>query len=106
MPKTTREARTCHAAHDEGAGPHSVLRLHANTNLHEPFERLIESGIRLNGLRSEAELREILIDEAQNSAAPSACCWWPKPDGLEIAGSHLPGRRRGLAAPGDHALAR
>ena len=33
------------------------------SNLQEPFERLVDTGLRLNEIKSEAELREFLVDE-------------------------------------------
>ena len=38
--------------------------LQGQADLREPFERLVASGLRLNELRSEAELRDFLVDEA------------------------------------------
>jgi GAF domain-containing protein/CheY-like chemotaxis protein len=65
--------------------------LHAKTNLRKPFERLFESGMRLNGLHSEAELRDFLIDEAAElSGAERVLLVAEGADGLQIAGSQLP----------------
>jgi len=47
--------------HAAGAKP---LHLAVRGNLREPFERLAEAGLRLNEIRSTAELTEFLIDEA------------------------------------------
>src|SRR5208282_1601304 len=38
--------------------------LRGEANLREPFERLVDTGLRLNELRSATELHEFLIDEA------------------------------------------
>ena len=41
-----------------------AAHLTGDTNLREPFERLVDTGLRLNELRSADELHEFLIDEA------------------------------------------
>ena len=41
-----------------------IPHLAGTSNLREPFERLADTGLRLNELRSSAELHEFLIDEA------------------------------------------
>ena len=41
-----------------------AAHLAGEANLREPFERLVDTGLRLNELRSAAELHEFLIDEA------------------------------------------
>ena len=40
-----------------------AAHLSGETSIKEPFERLVETGLRLNELKSEAELREFLVDE-------------------------------------------
>ncbi len=41
-----------------------AAHLAGEANLREPFERLVDTGLRLNELRSGEELHEFLIDEA------------------------------------------
>ena len=44
--------------------PLSMHALRADADPREPFERLVDSGLRLNGARSESELHDCLIREA------------------------------------------
>ena len=55
-----RRTRAAPPVAGSGAPPH----LAGEANLREPFERLVDTGLRLNELRSAAELHEFLIDEA------------------------------------------
>ena len=42
----------------------TLAHLSAHTQLREPFERLVDTGVRLNQLHSAAELHEFLVEEA------------------------------------------
>ncbi len=65
--------------------------LAGETSLREPFERLVDTGLRLNELRSAAELHEFLIDEATElSGAERVLLVLETPDGLRLAGSLVP----------------
>ena len=65
--------------------------LPARTSLREPFERLVDTGLRLNELRSAAELHEFLIDEATElSGAERVLLVLETPTGLHLAGSLVP----------------
>ncbi|MGJ7509681.1 GAF domain-containing protein [Variovorax sp. GT1P44] len=71
--------------------PLSMHALRADAQPREPFERLIESGLRLNGLRSESELHGDLVREAAElSGAQRVLLVLDTGDGLRIAGSMLP----------------
>ena len=60
-------------------------------NLREPFERLSDAGLRMNELRSSADLHEFLVDEATElSGAERAMLVLDTPAGLHIAGAQLP----------------
>ena len=52
--------------HDARKLPREQREAHlaGESQLREPFERLVDTGLRLNELKSEAELREFLVDEA------------------------------------------
>ncbi len=65
--------------------------LAGRANLREPFERLVDTGLRLNEIRAEPELREFLIDEATElSGAERVLLVLETPEGFELAGSLLP----------------
>ncbi len=75
--RLSRERRTAHLA--------------GEANLREPFERLVETGLRLNELRSADELHEFLIDEATElSGAERVLFVLETPEGLRLAGSLVP----------------
>ena len=60
-------------------------------NLSEPFERLVDTGLRLNEIKSADELHEFLIDEATElSGAERVLLVLQVPDGLRLAGSLVP----------------
>ena len=62
----------------------------------EPFERLVDVGIRLNELRTGAEILDFLIDELlELTGADRVLVAWPTPDGWEEAGSLVPKGERG-----------
>ncbi|HEV2219461.1 MAG TPA: GAF domain-containing protein [Casimicrobiaceae bacterium] len=65
--------------------------LQGEASLREPFERLVDTGLRLNELRSSAELHEFLIDEATElCGAERVLLVLEMPDGLQLAGSLVP----------------
>ncbi len=69
----------------------STAHLAGEANLREPFERLVDTGLRLNELRSAAELHEFLIDEATElSGAERVLLVLETPGGLQLAGSLVP----------------
>ena len=60
-------------------------------NPREPFERLADTGLRLNEIRSSPELREFLIDEAvELSGAERVLLVLESPEGRLLAGAQLP----------------
>jgi signal transduction histidine kinase/CheY-like chemotaxis protein len=61
-------------------------------NLREPFQRLVDTGLRMNELRSAAELADFLVDEATElSGAERVLLVLDDPaQGLHLAGSLLP----------------
>ena len=68
-----------------------TAHLAGEANLSEPFERLVDTGLRLNELRSTAELHEFLIDEATElSGAERVLLVLETPNGLQLAGSLVP----------------
>ena len=68
-----------------------TAHLKGETSLREPFERLVDTGLRMNELRSAAELHEFLIDEATElSGAERVLLVLESPEGLRLAGSLVP----------------
>src|SRR5438132_1246367 len=68
-----------------------AAHLAGEANLREPFERLVDTSLRLNELRSTAELHEFLIDEATElSGAERVLLVLETPQGLQLAGSLVP----------------
>jgi signal transduction histidine kinase/DNA-binding response OmpR family regulator/tetratricopeptide (TPR) repeat protein len=88
-------------AHARAAGlPREQREAHlaGKANLREPFERLVDTGLRLNELRRADELAEFLVDEATElSGAERVLLVFEGSAGLHIAGSLLP-RGEGAAA--------
>ena len=69
----------------------TLAHLSARTQLREPFERLVDTGVRLNQLHREAELHEFLVEEATElSGAERVLLVLADGDELVIAGSQLP----------------
>ncbi len=65
--------------------------LAGSANMREPFERLVDTGLRLNEIKSEAELREFLVDEVTElSGAERVLLVLDGDGGTEVAGSLLP----------------
>ena len=76
-----------------------AAHLAGEANLQEPFERLVDTGLRLNELRSADELHDFLIDEATElSGAERVLLVLETPEGLRLAGS-LRAARRGRERP-------
>ncbi len=64
--------------------------LAAQANLREPFERLVDTGLRLNEIRNESELREFLVDEVTElSGAERVLLVMEVAGELEIGGALL-----------------
>ena len=69
----------------------ALAHLRAHTQLREPFERLVDTGVRLNQLHHAAELHEFLVEEATElSGAQRVLLLLPQGDGFAVAGSLLP----------------
>ena len=65
--------------------------LAGEANLREPFERLVDTGLRLDEIKRESELHEFLIDEATElSGAERVLLVLETPEGIALAGSLLP----------------
>ncbi len=75
-----------------GLAPARVLaHLHAHTQLREPFERLVDTGVRMNQLHSAAGLHEFLVEEATElSGAERVLLVLAEGEALCIAGAQLP----------------
>jgi len=68
-----------------------LAHLSLEANLREAFERLVDTGLRLNELRSEAALRGFLVEEAAElSGAERVLLLLDSTGGLHAAGSTLP----------------
>ncbi|HVE51478.1 MAG TPA: GAF domain-containing protein, partial [Casimicrobiaceae bacterium] len=75
------------ARRSKALSPH----LAGEANLGEPFERLVDTGLRLNEIRSSDELREFLIDEAvELSGAERVLLVLETPAGRKLAGAQTP----------------
>ena len=80
LPRTASCRKAKREAHLAGAA-----------NLREPFERLVDTGLRLNELRSAEELQTFLVDEATElTGAERLLLVLESPDGPRIAGSLVP----------------
>jgi hypothetical protein len=76
------------------ASARRTTHLAGASSLREPFERLVDSGVRLNELRSAAELHEFLIDEATElSGAERVLLMLEAPEGLQLAVRSCPPAR-------------
>ncbi len=93
-PEATREivqAWIAHARQRKLSREEREAHLAGTANVGEPFERLVDTGLRLNELKSEAELREFLVDEVTElSGAERVLLVLETPGGVEIAGAELP----------------
>jgi hypothetical protein len=68
-----------------------AAHLAGKADLRAPFERLVDTGVRLNELRSAEELQEFLVDEVTElSGAERVLLVLETPDGMRVAGSLLP----------------
>jgi len=81
-----KDSRKRRLSHDRQAA-----HLVGEASLREPFERLVDTGLRLNELRSAPELHEFLIDEATElCGAERVLLVLESADGLQLAGSVMP----------------
>jgi signal transduction histidine kinase/DNA-binding response OmpR family regulator len=65
--------------------------LRARTQLREPFERLVETGVRMNQLHRSGELQQFLVEEAlELCGAERLLLVQPGERGPEVAGAMLP----------------
>ncbi|MGE5090070.1 MAG: GAF domain-containing protein, partial [Candidatus Levyibacteriota bacterium] len=72
--------------------------LQGEASLREPFERLVDTGLRMNELRESAELHEFLVDEATElCGAERVLLVLEMPDGLQLTGSLVPQNEDALA---------
>ena len=70
----------------------AAAHLAGRADLRAPFERLVDTGVRLNELRSAEDLHEFLVDEVTElSGAERVLLVLETPDGLRVAGSLMPG---------------
>nr|WP_316644572.1 GAF domain-containing protein [uncultured Roseateles sp.] len=68
-----------------------LAHLRLESSVGEPFKRLVDTGLRLNELRSAAELQDFLIDEVTElSGAERVLLVFEGSEGLQIAGALLP----------------
>jgi GAF domain-containing protein/CheY-like chemotaxis protein/tetratricopeptide (TPR) repeat protein len=68
-----------------------IPHLAGTSSLREPFERLADTGLRLNELRSSEELHEFLLDEATElSGGDRVLLVLETPAGASLAGALLP----------------
>ena len=68
-----------------------LTHLRSRTQLREPFERLVDAGVRLNQLHSAAALHEFLVEEATElSGAERVLLALVHGDALVLAGAQLP----------------
>ena len=68
-----------------------LAHLSAHTQLREPFERLVDTGVRLNELHNAAALNEFLVEEATElTGAERVLLVLADGEQLAIAGSQLP----------------
>jgi GAF domain-containing protein len=68
-----------------------TAHLAGDASLKEPFERLVESGLRLNELKTEAELLEFLVEElTELSGAERVLLVLDTDAGPQVAGALLP----------------
>jgi len=96
-PKNNREIVLAWLAHGrERKLPRKQRTAHlaGKVNLSEPFERLVDTGLRLNEVKSEAELAEFLVDEVTElSGAERVLLVMEAPDapaGLAVGASLVP----------------
>jgi len=69
----------------------ATAHLRGETHLGEPFERLVDTGLRLNELRSAAELPDFLIEEVTELIGAERVLLVLEEDGLRtLRGSHVP----------------
>jgi GAF domain-containing protein len=68
-----------------------TAHLAAKANLREPFERLVDTGVRLNELRGVSEVHDFVLEETQElSGAERVLLVLERSGGIELAGSIVP----------------
>ncbi|HWH83936.1 MAG TPA: GAF domain-containing protein, partial [Burkholderiaceae bacterium] len=90
----TRAIVSAWIAHARSAGlPRAEREAHlaGGADFRQPFERLVDTGLRLNEVRSAAELHEFLVDEATElSGAQRVLLVLDAPAGFSVAAAQLP----------------
>ena len=93
-PRLRRRLLHAWRAHAQAQGlswSKTTAHLQGRADLREPFQRLTDTGLRMNELRQAAELQEFLIEEAvELSGAERLMLLLKDGDGWRIAGAHLP----------------
>ena len=85
------QAWITHARRRRYSAKRRAAHLAGDADLRAPFERLVETGMRLNELRSAEELHEFLVDEVTElSGAERVLLVLEESSGLRVAGSLLP----------------
>ncbi|HSC22546.1 MAG TPA: GAF domain-containing protein [Casimicrobiaceae bacterium] len=85
------EAWLRESAHRDLPEAERLAHLNLDSHVGEPFKRLVDSGMRLNELRTARELHDFLIDEVTElTGAERVLLVLEENDGLRIAGSLLP----------------
>ena len=80
-----------HARRNKLSAKRRTAHLAGDDDLSAPFERLVDTGVRLNELRSAEELHEFLVDEVTElSGAERVLLVLEESSGLRVAGSLLP----------------
>ena len=71
--------------------PRRLAHLQGETHFRAPFERLVDTGLRLNELRTTAELHEFLIEEATElTGGERVLLVLETPQGRALAGASVP----------------
>ena len=83
----TRDAKRPHAV----SGKEPAAHLLGEANLREPFERLVDSGVRLNELRRAEDIHDFLVEEAiELTGADRVLLVLEGPGGPQVAAAALP----------------
>ncbi|MBS0325591.1 MAG: GAF domain-containing protein, partial [Proteobacteria bacterium] len=68
-----------------------IPHLEGDTNVREPLQRVVDGGLRMNEIRSAAELREFIVDEiTELTGAERVLLALEGPQGFELAGALVP----------------
>ena len=93
-PRLRRRLLHAWRAHAQAQGlslAHTTAHLQGNADLREPFQRLTDTGLRMNELRQAAELQTFLIEEAvELSGAERVLLVLFEPERERIGGAQLP----------------